>query len=182
MRTPQEQREKFGTDEWYTPSDAVEMIVPYLQKKNYKKILCPFDKEESNFVKVFRANGFDVSYSHIETGTDFFDIKNMADYDAIVSNPPYSKRQQILERLFSEKVPFAMIMNYNGLFDNRKRWTLFKDNGLEILVPMGRIAFFNDKCKGKAPMFQSVYVCNGILQTKIEFAHMGSQMTMFDDV
>lgn len=157
------------TDEWYTPAGPVEMIVPYLQKKHYHKILCPFDKEESNFVKVLRKHGFDVTYSHIETGTDFFKISNLSDYDAIVSNPPYSKRQEILETLYQSGVPFAMIMNYNGLFDNRKRWTLFKNHGVEMLVPCGRIGFFNDTCTGTAPMFQSVYVCKGILDKQIEF-------------
>lgn len=170
-----------NTDEWYTPVGPVQMIVPYLKRRKFERILCPFDKAESNFVQVLKANGFNVTYSHIETGTDFFQISNLSDYDAIVSNPPYSKRQQILEVLYEAKVPFAMIMNYNGLFDNRKRWTMFKEFGVELLVPCGRIAFFNDTCEGKAPMFQSVYVCKGILDKQIEFEEMGKgQITVFD--
>ena len=135
----------------------------------YKKILCPFDKAESNFVKVLTEKGFDVTYSHIETGTDFFEIDNLGEYDAIVSNPPFSKRQPILEKLFESKVPFAMIMNFNGLFDSRKRWELFKNNDFELIVPSGRMHFFNEKCAGNSPNFQSVYVCRGMADKQIEF-------------
>ena len=69
------QIKKSNTDEWYTPVEPVKMIVPYLKRAGYHKILCPFDKAGSNFVRVLKKEGFDVTYSHIETGTDFFDIK-----------------------------------------------------------------------------------------------------------
>ena len=169
-----------NTDEWYTPEQCVEYIVPYL--KAFHKILCPFDKAESNFVKVLTKNGFDVTYSHIETGRDFFDIDNLSDYDAVVSNPPFSKRESILERLYEAKVPFALILNFNGLFDSKKRWTLFRDNGVELLIPCGRMHFFNEECQGNSPNFQSVYVCGGgLLPQPITFAEEDpKQLTIFD--
>lgn len=155
------------TDEWYTPEKAVQIIVPYLSMGGIKKILCPFDKSDSWFVKVLSRSGFNVTYSHVDTGVDFFEIDNLSDYDAVVSNPPYSKRQEVLKHLFDSKVPFAMILNLNGLFDNRKRWQMFKDNDFELLVPMGRIHFFKDDCDGSSPQFQSVYVCSKILPKQI---------------
>ncbi|MBR5314562.1 MAG: hypothetical protein IKU45_04005 [Clostridia bacterium] len=158
-----------NTDEWYTQAKDVQIIVPYLSQNEYRKILCPFDTRESNFVKVLRNNGFDVSYSCITTGVDFFEIDNLSDYDAIVSNPPFSKRQRVLERLFNANVPFAMIMNFNGLFDNRIRYELFKSHKFEILVPRDRMNFFNETCNGGCPNFQSVYVCSKILPNQIVF-------------
>lgn len=168
---------KSNTDEWYTPEQPVEMIAPYLEKNGYKKILCPFDKAESNFVKVLTGHGFSVSYSHIETGTDFFNIDNLDEYDAVVSNPPFSKRQRILEKLYGCGVPFAMIMNFNGLFDSKARWEMFKRNGVEILIPLGRMRFFNESCVGNNPNFQSVYVCNKMLKNQIEFISGGNYGT-----
>ena len=158
-----------NTDEWYTPPEPVRMLVPYLERNGYRKILCPFDKAESNYVKILRECGLDVEHSHIDDGVDFFDIENLTDYDAIVSNPPFSKRQKILERLFGSGAPFAMLMNFNGLFDSKARWTLFRDNGFELLVPLGRIHFFNDTCPGNSPNFQSVYVCHGMSDKQIDF-------------
>lgn len=158
-----------NTDEWYTTGDSVRLIVPYLSRGGYNKILCPFDKPDSNFVKVLTENGFDVTYSHIDTGTDFFEINNLKDYDAIVSNPPFSKRQRILETLFESGVPFAMIINFNGLFDSKARWKLFRDNKFELLVPLGRMHFFNENCEGNSPNFQSIYVCKDMLPEQIVF-------------
>ena len=160
-----------GTDEWYTAEKDVEIIVPYLKRGGYKKILCPFDKKDSAFVKVLSKNGFDVNSSHIEEGTDFFDIDNLCEYDAVVSNPPFSKRDKVFEKLFESEVPFAMIMNFNGLFDSKKRWQLFKENDFEMLVPKGRMKFFNSGIDGEtsSPPFQSIYVCRGIGEKQIEF-------------
>nr|DAK43963.1 MAG TPA: adenine-specific methyltransferase [Caudoviricetes sp.] len=41
--------------------------------------------------------------------------------DCIVSNPPFSKRDNIFLRLYELGLPFAMIMNNNGLFDSKAR-------------------------------------------------------------
>lgn len=165
-------KESLHGDEYYTPKYAVDVIVPYLKK--FKKIWCPFDKENSQFVKVLVENGFDVTYGHIETGQDFFYYDSVPNgCECVVSNPPFSKRQQIIERLYKLDVPFALIMNFNGLFDSKKRWEMFKDNGVEILVPYGRMAFVS-KEKGmlNSPNFQSVYVCHNVLEKQIEYAHM----------
>ncbi len=149
------------------------MIVPYLLRGGYKKILCPFDKAESNFVKVLKENGFEVTYSHIEDGIDFFNISNLSEYDAVVSNPPFSKRDKVFERLFDAGIPFALIMNMNGLFDSETRWKLFKENNFEILVPKGRMKFFNQSCgldsKKNSPNFQSIYLCKGMNDKQIDF-------------
>ena len=75
-------------------------------------------------------------------------------------------------------------MNFNGLFDSKCRFELFKRNGIEILVPCGRMHFFNADCVGNAPNFQSVYICNNLLIRQIEFVDVNGfeQMTMdFDE-
>ena len=161
-----------NTDEWYTPTECVEIIVPYLKACGIKNVLCPFDKPESNFVRVLDREGFNVTFSHIETGTDFFEIDSLNNYDAVVSNPPFSKRQAILEKLFRADIPFALILNFNGLFDSRARWRLFKDNDFELLVPCGRMKFFNETCEGNSPNFQSIYVCHNMLPQQIVFTEM----------
>ena len=88
----------------------------------------------------------------------------------MVSNPPFSVRNRIFSVLFEEKVPFALIMNFNGLFDTKERWELFKNNDFELLVPVGRMRFIGqDGKEKKSPNFQSVYVCHGFGDRQIEF-------------
>lgn len=88
----------------------------------------------------------------------------------MVSNPPFSKRDAIFEKLFSMNIPFALVMNFNGLFDSKKRARLFRDNGVELLIPFGRMKFFSkDKGIMNSPNFQSIYVCNKLLDKQITF-------------
>ena len=51
-------------DEAYTPRYAVEIILPYI--KPASTIWCPFDKDYSEFVQVFREKGFKVINTHID--------------------------------------------------------------------------------------------------------------------
>ena len=56
-------KKKGISDEWYTPESAVYSIIKHIP--NDKIIWCPFDKKESNFVKILLKNGYDVTYSPI---------------------------------------------------------------------------------------------------------------------
>lgn len=164
-----------GTDEWYTPKEAVFPIVKYL--KPGAKILCPFDTAESNFVKVFQSEGFEVSYSHIKNGVDFFDLPK-PDADYVISNPPYSLRQEVLRRLYEWEIPFAMILNANGLFDSQKRFDLASVGGAEILYLYPRVNFIDVNGKSNHSNFQSVYWCKGILPNKIAFERLDQQLIL----
>lgn len=169
------------SDEWYTFESDVNLIVPYLKIKGYKNILCPFDKINSSFVKVLSNNGFNVTHSHIDEGSDFFEISDFNKYDAVVSNPPFSKRNLIFQKLFQVGIPFALIMNSNGLFDNYTRFEMFKSNEFELLIPKGRMKFFNDSGVGDKPNFQSVYVCSKILEDKIVFSERSKKSDKHDN-
>lgn len=160
------------SDEYYTPRYAVEIILPYLEKFNH--IWCPFDKEHSEFVKALQEKGKKVTFGHIETGQDFFAYEKAPDgVECVVSNPPFSKRDSIFLRLYELGLPFAMIMNNNGLFDSKARYELFKNNNFELLIPKGWMRFFDETMEVKnSPNFQSIYVCNGILPQTIEFVDM----------
>ena len=158
-------------DEYYTLQKSVDMIIPYIQKKGFQSVWCPFDKEDSNFVKTFQKLGFKVFFSHIDTGQDFFDyLMPPGGAEILVSNPPFSKRDVIFEKLYNWNFPFAMIMNFNGLFDSRKRADIFRKHKIELLVPRGKMKFFH-KEKGTLtqPIFQSIYVCNRLLDEQIIF-------------
>ena len=93
------------SDEYLTKEYAVLPIIKYVPKESI--IWCPFDKQDSNFVKVFKENGFSVISSHIDEGKDFFEYKP-DNYDLIISNPPYSLREKILIKLFSLKKPLLV--------------------------------------------------------------------------
>lgn len=157
-----------GKDEWYTPDRAIYPILKYLRPNSI--VWCPFDTEESGFVRILNQNGFKVINTHIKNGDDFFEI-NAPKCDYIVSNPPYSIRNKVLVKLFEINKPFMMLMNTNGLFDNRQRWNLFKDSKFSLIYLKGRVNYMEEygvERKGSPP-FQSAYVCNMIHSEKILF-------------
>ncbi|MFG6267028.1 hypothetical protein ACGUA3_02980 [Streptococcus pyogenes] len=172
-----EQIKTSKSDEYYTPRYAVNVILPYIKK--FKHIWCPFDKEHSEFVKALKDSGYEVTYGHIETGEDFFDYDEVPEgVDCVVSNPPFSKRDAIFNKLYELDIPFALIMNMNGLFDSKSRFQLFRKNNFELLIPKGRMKFFDEQMVSRNnPNFQSIYVCNGILDKQIEFTDMIADLT-----
>lgn len=158
-----------GNDEFYTPKYAIEPILKYITKD--KVIWCPFDTEDSLFVKMLKERGNSVVHSHISNGDDFF-VFEPEEYDIIVSNPPYSLKNEVFERLFSLKKPFAMLVGVVGLFESKKRFNLFKDNTFEVMYFDKRISYFksyDDQKPSLNPPFSSVYLCSNLLPEKIVF-------------
>ena len=159
---------KAKSDEWFTPSEAVYPILKYIKPNT--TIWCPFDTEDSLFVKIFRKEGFNVIATHIFNGDDFFKIE-IPECDYIISNPPYSKRNEILKRLFELRKPFAMLMNTNGLFDSEIRWNLFKKNNFSLIYLKGRTSFAQEQGveQKTSPPFQSAYICGFLSNQQIIF-------------
>lgn len=159
-----------GNDEFYTPAYAVLPLIEYLKANNYWMIWCPFDTEDSNFVKVLTAHGFGVIYSHINQDFDFFETD--MECDCIVSNPPYSVKGSVFERLFKLNKPFAMLVGVVGLFESQARFNMFKNNNFEIMYLNKRVSYFKDYNEQRPslnPPFSSVYVCKDVLPKQIVF-------------
>lgn len=161
-----------GNDEFYTPQYAIEPLLKYLKKNS--RILCPFDTEQSNFVSLLKLNGHEVLHTHLSEGKDFFKLKK-CNVDYIISNPPYSRKTEVLEKLFKLDIPFAMLVGVVGLFESKKRFEMFKNNQFEIMYFDKRIAYFNDYDEQKPslnPPFSSVYVCHNVLPRQIVFEEL----------
>jgi hypothetical protein len=86
-----------GGDEQYTPRYGVEVLLPHIQHLKNKTIWLPFDREDSQFVKVLTENGFKVVYSHIDNGQDFLTYEP-EEWDVLISNPPYKNKRVYWER------------------------------------------------------------------------------------
>ena len=159
-----------GNDEFYTPDYAITPIMKYLSTPP-AVIWCPFDMEDSLFVKRFRDAGYTVIATHIRNGQDFFEL-DVPDCDYIISNPPYTQKGEVLNRLFEIGRPFAMLVGVVGLFESQKRFEMFRDHDFEIMYLNRRISYFKDYGEQKPslnPPFSSVYVCSGILPCTIVF-------------
>ena len=151
-------------DECYTQRYAIEPLLKYLKPFKNSIIWCPFDDDNSEFVKVFTENGFNVVYSHIKYGQDFFSYEPEK-WDIIVSNPPFTGKRQIFERALSFNKPFALIMSIDWLNDAAPK-QLFKEKELQLLMFEKRMEFKRNS-QQKAITFSSAYYCWNFLPKQI---------------
>lgn len=152
-----------NNDECYTPSYAVKPILKYIPKDAV--VWCPFDTEQSEFVKQISTTNPVVS-SHIESGQDFFSYEP-EQWDLIISNPPFTNKRKFFERALSFNKPFALIMTNTWLNDSAPK-QLFKDKDLQLLMFDKRMKFVSpDGRDNNKITFSSSYYCWNFLPKQI---------------
>lgn len=123
------------SDEWYTDRETVEKCFRLLGFAPHKP-MCPFDTDRSAFVQFAKENGMDVQYG-------MRDFLWMIHYecDAIVTNPPFSMKDDVIERCYEYGVPSVLVMPLDVLGGIR-RHELFRHYGEPgVYIPARRIAF-----------------------------------------
>lgn len=151
-------------DDYYTPKILVEPILKYIKPKS--TIWCPFDTKNSEFVLLFEEMGHKVIYSHICTGQDFFEFEPEENYDYIISNPPFTLKLLVFERLYDLKKPFAMIMGL-PILNYQEIGNFFLNKNLELLIVDKKVSF-----DGNTASFNNSYFCNNILPKALVFHHL----------
>jgi hypothetical protein len=146
------------SDECYTPNIALIPLLEYLDKnKIYYDCTSGIS---SNIVNFFNDNGFVCKNSF---DRDFL-IDSYDDYDIIITNPPYSKKDKFIERCYEIGKPFALLLPVSSL-QGQKRGDMFSKNGIEILTLSKRIDFTG---KG-SPHFGVAWFCYNILPERLIF-------------
>lgn len=151
-------------DEYYTPAILVEPILKYIKKNSV--VWCPFDTEHSEFVLTLQKNNIKVIYSHLLYGQDFFNFEPDEPYDYIVSNPPFSLKLKVFERLYKLNKPFAMIcpltmLNYQEVGE------FFLNKELQLLIVDKKVSF-----DGNTASFNNSYFCYKMLPKDLMFVHL----------
>lgn len=160
---------KNKNDERYTPPILVKPILKYI--KSNSTIWCPFDTKDSEFVIQLQEAGNKVIYSHIDLGQDFFEYEPNEDYDYIISNPPFSRKLEVLDRLYKLNKPFAMLMNIECL-NYQVVGEFFLNKPLQLLIVDKKVSF-----DGNTASFNTSYFCNNMLPRDLMFEHLKNNNT-----
>lgn len=163
-------------DEYFTPSILVNMLIPYLDNweqwfmNEYGRvpiIWLPFDTEESKYYTILKQKGFAVVRSHLNDGKDFFTYEP-EQYDIIISNPPFSKKLEIMERIaFELKKPFVLLMNMMAInYQEIGNFFQFVNTKIQFIIPDKKVSF-----DGNTSSFCSGYVCYDFID-HTEFVHL----------
>jgi hypothetical protein len=148
-----------SSDECYTPRDAIEPLLEYLDKKNiYYDCTSGIS---SKLIDTMTENGFNCKSSG---DVDFLTEEAIEDFDIIITNPPYSKKDKFIEKCYETGKPFALLLPVSSM-QGIKRGAMFNKNGIEILVLNKRIDFTG---KG-SPHFGVAWFCWNILPEKLMF-------------
>tara|TARA_R110000772_G_C13146195_1_gene424499 strand:+ start:270 stop:755 length:486 start_codon:yes stop_codon:yes gene_type:complete len=142
-------------DDWETPIEYWKIITPFLDKK--KTILDPFYMNGNAKLK-----WEELGYKCIHENRDFFSYNPEQKDIIIVSNPPYSKRNEVLKRLIYWNIPFIMLMPITTIC-YIKTQRILKDKDIQIIIPNVYKGFIDKDGNGtKCPPFYLCYICYGM--------------------
>lgn len=151
-------------DELYTPEYAIKPLIKYLPK-NVVIWECT-DYGKSNITKILRNNGYKVvntNKKEIDFLQDNVDFK----FDMIITNPPYSLKDEFIKRCYEYGKPFCLLLPITSL-EGIERGKMFRKNGIELLVLDKRIDF-NGKGKN---WFNTSWFCYKILPKQLMFEEL----------
>jgi len=128
----------FKHDDYMTPRSAWENIKHFIPKD---KVIWEAFYGDGESGKILTELGF----TTIHEPLDFFET-NLG--DIIISNPPFSKTKEVLQRLNIIDKPFILILPSAKITTSYFReW---KDKGIQLIIPRKRI-HFNKLVNGETP-------------------------------
>lgn len=147
-----------SADDFQTPFYAIDCLIPYLNKE---WIIWECASGKGNLVKAFKNKGFKVIGTDLITNNSNFLTYKPLLFDCIITNPPYSKKQEFLKRCYSLNVPFALLLPLTAL-ESEKRQKLFREYNLQLIIPNKRINFETPSGKGKNSWFATAWFCGNM--------------------
>lgn len=153
-------------DELYTPKHAITPLLNYLPKNAI--IWEPTDFGNSNITKILKENGYNVISTHINN-FDFLNDKPDFNFDIIITNPPYSIKDDFLKKCYDYNKPFALLLPLTAL-EGVNRNKLYKKNGIECMIFDRRINFIN--CDKKNNWFNTSWFCWKLLPYNLLFENL----------
>ena len=143
---------------YFTPKSAWENIVDYLPKDKiiyepFNDVNNPNSLLSSQYLRELGCNVISKPYNPETNENDFF----TSDYgDCVISNPPFTLKRKVVNRLYELDKPFILIMPTSTI--TPQYFNKFK-NHLQIIVPKKRINFNYYKNDKKSCSFDTFYYC-----------------------
>lgn len=154
-------------DELYTPEYAIIPLLKYLP--NDIVIWECTDFGESNITKILKQNGYKVITTHKDNFDFLIDTPDFQ-FDMIITNPPYSLKDEFLEKCYEYKKPFALLLPLTSL-EGINRGKMYRENGIELLVFDRRCNFIYDNAK-KSNWFNTSWFCHNVLPRQLIFEEL----------
>lgn len=143
-------------DEYLTLDKDAEAICDCLNIEKGAKIWCPFRDSGGAFERALTARGYEV----VCTDTDFFETEPPDGCKYIVSNPPFSRKKDVLKRIYALELGYALILPFLFLNDG-----VPLDYGNQIAIFRKRMKFFQKELgELSTPRTNCFVLSNGLLK------------------
>lgn len=103
--------ESIRGDEYFTLDKDAEIIAQHIIRP--MKVWLPFNDKGNAFDRVLPLHG----HTCICTNTDFFTTEPPEGVEAVISNPPFSKKREVVKRLHDLGLQYALILPFLWLND-----------------------------------------------------------------
>ncbi len=164
-KTAYSKREKFkdrfgGTNnEFFTPGYAIKPLLPYLKKG---RVIWDCAFGSGRLAEHFNKEGFTaIGNSNIDFLSKIDPESHLGQsFDIIITNPPYSFKDQFLEKAFKIGKPFAFLLPLAAI-GAQKRVKMYMKYGIQLIIPDRRINFEIPSGK-QANWFHTAWFCYGL--------------------
>lgn len=165
-------------DDFQTPASALDCLLPFLPA--FSRIWEPACGR-GNLVRALCGYDFEVVGTDILTGTDFLTC-HVPDCDLLLTNPPYSIKNEWIARCYAIGKPFALLMPLTAL-ETQTRQKLYSRHGLEMVFPSGRVNFETPSGRGSGSWFYAAWFTWGLnIGRAMTFAIDEPQGNLFEEV
>lgn len=155
-------------DELYTPENAVVPLLKYLSQNSIIWECAEKETEDGNITKVLRENRFKVITTSIHNGYDFLNCELPEGINCIITNPPFSLKNEFLKRCYEIGLPFTLLLPIQAL-DTKQRFELFIKYGIDLIIFDKRVNYIGSN---GSPPFASAWFTNKILPQKLIFERL----------
>ena len=162
-------KEKF--DDIYIPEYAIKPLLKYIPKNITVWECCDFG--ESKITKLLKEHGCKVISTDKEE--NFFEYIPNEDFDMIITNPPYSLKDDFIRKCYEWNKPFCLLLPITAL-EGKTRGKMFREKGIEVLVFDARINFMENMAKDynkkSGNWFNTSWFCYKVLPEKLIFEEL----------
>jgi len=149
--------QKPKNDDLYTPVEAITPLLRHLPKEKLIIWEC-CDFGGSKITQLLKEKGYDVVSTDIIHGFNFLTDTPNFEFDMIITNPPYSLKDDFLHKCYEYNKPFALLLPLTAL-EGQRRGNMFREKGISTIVLDKRINFTSKK----NVWFNTSWFCYGFI-------------------
>lgn len=139
-------------DEYFTRDKDAEVIAQHIIRP--MTVWLPFNDKGKAFDRVLPGHGHKV----ICTESDFFETEPPKGVEAVISNPPFSRKKDVVKRLDALGLKYALIMPFLWLNDG-----VPFDSANQLMMFRKRMFFMIEGKELNKPRQNCVVISNGLL-------------------